>query len=375
MQKYDIVVVGAGPAGLSFARAASGEAKVLVCEMQASVGGSSLSVWLPREAVPSELVRAVVQRTKGVKIRGPKSEVEGQLEGAVLDWKWLVRLLALEARKKGAEIWTSSPAKDLLLKDGKVVGVRLEAGSWREEVRCEVVVDASGCVGEWAGLFPRLLGRKPKPEETVFLAEHLLAGAEPADWVEFHFSSYLAPLGNGWVHPFSNGFAVAGIQGLRIHPEVSLDEFVARVPRLAKAVPVSSTRGRAVDTILESFCSDGVVSIGGSSWQLLALSRGGLLQAMRAGELAAKVVLDALTEGDVSKEALSEYERLWRRELGPDFELEREVYSRLSRSWDQGVEQLLSAIGEKPQLIRAFVRLLAGVEPGKAAREVLEVLG
>jgi digeranylgeranylglycerophospholipid reductase len=375
MQKYDIVVVGAGPAGLSFARAASGEAKVLVCEMQASLGGSALSAWLPREAIPSELVRAVVQRTKGVKIKGPKSEVEGQLEGAVLDWKWLVRLLALEARKKGAEIWTSSPAKDLLLKDGKVVGVRLEAGSWREEVRCEVVVDASGCVGEWAGLFPRLLGRKPKPEETVFLAEHLLAGAEPSDSVEFHFSSYLAPLGNGWVHPFSNGFAVAGIQGLRIHPEASLDEFVAKVPRLAKAVPVSSTRGRAVDAILESFCSDGIVSIGGSSWQLLALSRGGLLQAMRAGELAAKVVLDALTEGDVSKEALSEYERLWRRELGSDFELEREVYSRLSRSWDQGVEQLLNAIGEEPQLIRAFARLLAGVEPGEAAREVLEVLG
>jgi digeranylgeranylglycerophospholipid reductase len=375
MQKYDIVVVGAGPAGLSFARAASGEAKVLVCEMQASLGGSSLSAWLPREAIPSELVRAVVQRTKGVKIKGPKSEVEGQLEGAVLDWKWLVRLLALEARKKGAEIWTSSPAKDLLLKDGKVVGVKLEAGSWREEVRCEVVVDASGCVGEWAGLFPRLLGRKPKPEETVFLAEHLLAGAEPSDLVEFHFSSYLAPLGNGWVHPFSNGFAVAGIQGLRIHPEASLDEFVAKVPRLAKAVPVSSTRGRAVDAILESFCSDGIVSIGGSSWQLLALSRGGLLQAMRAGELAAKVVLDALTEGDVSKEALSEYERLWRRELGSDFELEREVYSRLSRSWDQGVEQLLNAIGEEPQLIRAFARLLAGVEPGEAAREVLEVLG
>jgi digeranylgeranylglycerophospholipid reductase len=375
MQKYDIVVVGAGPAGLSFARAASGEAKVLVCEMQASLGGSALSAWLPREAIPSELVRAVVQRTRGVKIKGPKSEVEGQLEGAVLDWKWLVRLLALEARKKGAEIWTSSPAKDLLLKDGKVVGVRLEAGSWREEVRCEVVVDASGCVGEWAGLFPRLLGRKPKPEETVFLAEHLLAGAEPSDSVEFHFSSYLAPLGNGWVHPFSNGFAVAGIQGLRIHPEASLDEFVAKVPRLAKAVPVSSTRGRAVDAILESFCSDGIVSIGGSSWQLLALSRGGLLQAMRAGELAAKVVLDALTEGDVSKEALSEYERLWRRELGSDFELEREVYSRLSRSWDQGVEQLLNAIGEEPQLIRAFARLLAGVEPGEAAREVLEVLG
>jgi len=230
-------------------------------------------------------------------------------------------------------------------------------------------------VGEWAGLFPRLLGRKPKPEETVFLAEHLLAGAEPSDSVEFYFSSYLAPLGNGWVHPFSNGFAVAGIQGLRIHPEASLDEFVAKVPRLAKAVPVSSTRGRAVDAILESFCSDGIVSIGGSSWQLLALSRGGLLQAMRAGELAAKVVLDALTEGDVSKEALSEYERLWRRELGSDFELEREVYSRLSRSWDQGVEQLLNAIGEEPQLIRAFARLLAGVEPGEAAREVLEVLG
>jgi digeranylgeranylglycerophospholipid reductase len=375
MQRYDIVVVGAGPAGLSFARAASAEARVLVCEMQASVGGNTFSTWLPKEALPGELARAVVQRTKEVKVKGPKSELAFRVEGVVLDWKWVVRLLALEARRRGAEIWTSSPAKELLLKGGKAVGVRLGAGSWREEVRSEVVVDASGCSSEWSGLFPRLLGRKPKPEETVFSGEHLLAGAEAEDSVEFHFGSYLAPLGNGWVHPFGSGFAVAGVQGLRIHPEASLDEFVSKVPRLSRAAPVASTRGMAVDVTLESFCSDGILAVGGAGWQVLALSRGGLLQAMKAGEMAAKVVLEALTEGDVSKEGLSEYERLWRRELGSDFELERALYSALSRSWDQNVERLLEGVAREPALLRDFTALLAGVEPGRAAKKLLEVLG
>jgi digeranylgeranylglycerophospholipid reductase len=375
MQKYDIVVVGAGPAGLSFARVASAEAKVLVCEMQASVGGNTFSTWLPKEALPGELARAVVQRTKEVKVKGPKSELVSRVEGVVLDWKWAVRLLALEARRRGAEIWTSSPAKELLLKEGRVVGVRLEAGSWREEVRSEVVVDASGCSSEWSCLFSRLLGRKPKPEETVFTGEHLLAGAEPEDSVEFHFGSYLAPLGNGWVHPFGDGFAVAGIQGLRIHPEASLDEFVGRIQRLGRAAPVASTRGMAVDVTLDTFCSDGILAVGGACWHLLALSRGGLLQAMKAGEMAARVVLEALTEGDVSKGSLSEYERLWRRELGPDFELERALYSALSRSWDQNVERLLERMGREPSLLRDFAAVLAGVEPGRAAKKLLEAMG
>jgi flavin-dependent dehydrogenase len=108
---------------------------------------------------------------------------------------------------------------------------------------------------------------------------------------------------------------------------------------------------------------------------VLALSRGGLLQALKAGEMAAKVVLEALTEGDVSKGGLSEYERLWRRELGPDFELERTLYSALSRSWDQNVERLLEGIGREPALLGDFAALLAGVEPGKAAKKLLEMLG
>ena len=373
MQKYDIVVVGAGPAGLSFARAASAEAKVLVCEMQASLGGNTLSTWLPIDSLPVELSRAVVQKTRRAMVKGPKSQATCQLSGAVLDWKWVVRLLALEARKKGAEIWTSSPAKELLLKGDRVIGVRLEAGSWREEIKSEVVVDASGCSGEWAGLFARLLGRKPKPEEIVFSAEHLLAGADAGDSVEFHFNSYFAPLGNGWVYPFGEGFAVAGVQGVRIHPEASLDEFVSRIPGLAKSTPVASTRGRTIDASLETLCSNGIVAVGGASWRLLALSRGGLLQAIRMGELAAEVVLDALTEGDVSRDGLLEYERKWRKELGQDFELEREVYSILSRSWDQNVEHLLERM--RGLELREFVRLLAGVQPGKSAKKILEVLG
>ncbi|MEM2289567.1 MAG: NAD(P)/FAD-dependent oxidoreductase [Candidatus Hadarchaeales archaeon] len=375
MQRYDIVVVGAGPAGLAVARAAGAEARVLVCEMQASIGGQAFSLWLPKEFLPDEFERAVVQKTKGVKFRGPKSEASVSLPGVVVDWKAMVRLLALQARRRGAEIWISSPAKELLLKNGKVVGVRLESGGWREEVKAEVVVDASGCIGEWGGLFLRLVGRELKPEQMVFSGEHLMAGVSEGETVEFHFSSYLAPLGNAWIHPFGEGFAVAGIQGLRIHPEAALNEFVGRVPRLAGADPIASTRGRFPDAALDSFCADGMLAVGGSAWQVLSLSRGGVFQAIRAGELAAKVALDAITEGDTSKQALQEYDRLWKQELGQEFEAERRLYSRLSRSWDQEVERMLESLKGNPRLLRRLAQVLAGVEVGKAAGELLEVLG
>jgi digeranylgeranylglycerophospholipid reductase len=43
-----------------------------------------------------------------------------------------------------------------------------------------------------------------------------------------------------------------------------------------------------------------------------ALSGEGLRHALACGELAGKIAVDAVTEGNVSKEALMEYDRSWR---------------------------------------------------------------
>ncbi len=370
-----MVVIGAGPAGLSAANRISPEAKVLVCEMQASLGTQFSSVWLPSEHLPSELERAVVQRVKRVRFEAHGMQAEVDYPGVILDWKWLVRHLALRARKKGVELWTSSPVKELLVKRNRVEGVKLEGGTWREEVRCQVVIDASGCSGVWSGLLLKHLGLELKPEQAVYSAHHVLAGVEPFDWVSFRFDPYLVPLGVGWVHPFTEGFAVAGVQGLRMDPETSLEEFVSRIRQLRGAAPVSSSRALFPDVNQRIFCSDGALAVGGAGWQVLSISRGSLLVALRSGELAGEVALDAITEGDVSQDFLSKYKSRWLEEMGAAFERERQLYQFLARSWERKTHELIQLVDGDRSAGRLLAKLLAGADVEEAAVKLQHKLG
>ena len=376
-EHYDIIVVGGGPAGLAAAKAAAGEGgKVLLLEMQSQIGGQTQSAtWAPASVVSQPLREAVSHEVHRVKLNSPHQQlaVDGDF-GVILDRREFDKLLASEAVASGADIWVSCPVKELIIRDDVVRGVQAEAGTWVERLECEVVIDASGAQGQWSSLLLRKLFKRDWSRELLTLSnEYLMANASARE-VELFFNSYFAPLGYAWVYPFGRRFAMVGIRGVRIHPDASLDEFIGRraIPSLERAVPIAAFRGQLpIEGALSPACADGILSVGGAAGQVYALSGEGLRYALACGELAGKVAVDAIVEGNISKEGLMEYDRSWRAKFEPELRIGQILHTSLRTSPDQKMDDLLSSLAGDVNLQRAFVNVFMGVELAESLKSLL----
>ncbi|MEM2874638.1 MAG: NAD(P)/FAD-dependent oxidoreductase [Candidatus Hadarchaeales archaeon] len=375
VKKYDVVIAGGGPSGLSAAaKAASMGCSVLVMEMQSQIGGQGQAAWVGGgiwKAVPASLLSRIREVT--LRCTGESLTVRGNF-GVVLDRRTFDRGLALRAADAGADIWLSSPVRDLLFSDGRVVGVKSGLGSWAEEVRADVVIDATGSRGEWSCLFMRRVAqRELSREEISFSSEYLVAKCgEKA--VNLVFSSYLTPGGHGWVYPCGNGMAAVGVHGVRINPELALDEFIGRdsVRGLKGSVPVAAFRSQfPLIGPLDRAHGAGIVAVGGAAGQIYQLSPRGLEHAVRAGEIAGEAAAEAVSSRETSEEGLSGYEQAWREKLYGDLRIGKMLRNSLSTFQDRKMSSIISAARDEPKLARALVDVFLCRNLGRSVRSLL----
>jgi len=333
VEKYDIAVVGAGPAGSTAARAAArAGAKVLMLDKRRELGvpvqcGEALSEDALKELKIKPEKRWAINKINATKLISPsgisvtiKERSVGKV-GYILDRKIFDKHLALLAVKAGADIKVGTFVDGLLTEGKEVRGVKARGIDGRLEVQADVVVAADGVmsrVARWAGVNTAL-----KPDGIETCAQFKMAGVdiESTSTMEFYFGSKISPGGYAWVFPRGGGTANVGLGVLvgraRRTPVEYLKDFIEASPGLKKGQMFElNVGGVPVCGPIKKTVKGNVLIVGDAARQVNALTGGGIDSAMRAGNIAGEVAAKAVAEGDTSEKRLNEYDKRWREAIG-----------------------------------------------------------
>jgi digeranylgeranylglycerophospholipid reductase len=376
-ERYDVVVVGAGPAGSVTARTAAEKGlDVLLIERNQEIGvpvkcAESVSKDLERfiEIDPQWICTAI----RGITTYGPDGtkitlSVEGSdAAGYVLERRIFDKALALQAARAGADVRVKTQAYGLIQEDGYAKGVYVNAAGEEMRIRADVVVGADGVesrVGRWAGIDTRL----PLADVNT-CAQFLMTDIDVNEnYCEIFFGQDIAPGGYLWVFP--KGKRTANV-GLGIGGDVSgnnghyvcdyLRTFVNKrfpdgkiLAEIYGAVPLS---GPVYETV-----ANGLILVGDAARHVQPITGGGILQAMQGGAIAGDVIAKAVHEKNVSKKRLREYEKRWKREFGKVLEVGLKVKNTVVKLDEEDFLKFFHALAGEIRLKdyseRAFLKTL-----------------
>ncbi len=348
-ERYDVVVVGAGPAGSVTARTAARHGlDVLMIDRKQEIGvpvscaeGVSRAVERfiqpDRRWICAEVEGANIYSPDGTKVAIHSEKMEEV--GYVLDRRLFDKALAGEAARAGADVRVKTEAYGIITNTdgGRPEGVYVRDMEGTGRIYADVIVGADGVeskIGRWAGINTHL-----KPADICTCAEYLLCNIEIEErYSEFFIGSKIAPKGYAWVFPKGGdcanvGVGIGGDVSKEGHRAIDyLRAFVLdRFPRgeviaeIYGAVPLSGP--------LQECVTDGLILVGDAARHVNPLTGGGILYAMQAAEIAGEVIARAIEEGDTSADRLREYETRCRHEFGKRLETglkAKEFFFRLS---------------------------------------------
>ncbi len=292
---FDIVIVGAGPAGSTAACTAAAEGcSVLLLEEHPKIGipvvcaeGISRRTLTPYLDIKPEWVS---QSVLGLIVRGPEGE-EFKVEyqdpsncGCVLNRKIFDPALAKMAEEKGAVIKTSAKAIGI---EGNEVIVN-EFGEKRR-YRFKFLIGADGMashVGKWMGIDTRLsLG------EIEVCAAYIIEGIEiNPQYGTFIFCDDYAPGGYAWIFPKSNNSANVGLGISPLKTKKGAKYFLDKWVR--KEFPEGTIKKKIFGGVpakaLKQFSAKNFYLIGDAARFTNPISGGGIGNSVKSGVIAGR---------------------------------------------------------------------------------------
>lgn len=329
---YDLVIVGAGPAGSITAKyAAMGGASVLLLEKRQEIGSPvRCGEGIAREWIDEVGIRLdrkwVTHEVEGAKVVSPNGSsfcinerIAGDEVGTVIERDIFDRTLAEDAIRAGADVMVKTAVTGLI-KDGGVKGVVAESPHGRLEILAGCVVGADGFesqIGRWGGIDTTL-----KPRDVTSCLQYRMTNIESdPDYCEFILGSG-APGGYIWVFPKSEESANVGLgmqlKKLKRKGELRywLDKYLEKDERLKGGKVIEIVSG-AVSTCapIDKTVLDGLLLVGDAARQIDPITGGGIANACKAAKIAGEVLAEAAQANDFSERMLAKYENGWRKRL------------------------------------------------------------
>lgn len=344
----DVVIVGGGPAGLSTAeRVARAGLRTVLFEKGGAIGvpvrtsGGSFISAMRDFGVPARYYHPL-HHLRMVTPRSESTFCYDEPVMCVLDVRGLYQWLGARAVEAGLTIRLKSRVEQPLLRDGAVVGVRVQdALAGRYDVAAKIVVDASGhaaSVAKRAGVHPGYKSSGLGVEYDLY-APHF-----DQSEAMLIMGQAVAPNGYAWAFPYGDGRVRLGTGVMRPQtaedPRDYLDHLVRRVPVLERACrgasPIEYHTGLlpVLPPLGIPFVGDGLVLVGDAAGQASNIAGEGIRFAMKSGQLAADAIVAAFEAGDYSARFLRRYERAWDKTFGRDLRIAYVLHQRMTRYSD-----------------------------------------
>ncbi|MCX9025396.1 MAG: NAD(P)/FAD-dependent oxidoreductase [Candidatus Methanoperedens sp.] len=345
---YDVVVVGAGPAGAIAAKyAAKNGASTLLIEEHASIGSPIQCTGLISTAALNECEIGegifVLNRMKGAFVYAPNGEelvVRGKdVKAYVIDRKIFDRALVERSLDEGADILLKTRFTDM--ENGKISVI---SDGDRMEIHASVVIAADGIqssVGRVAGL-----GRCEKFLSGIqFEAPY---AAKDPEFVEIFTGNKIAPGFFAWAVPF-NGLARIGLaknpganpplhylEKLLKHPVVASRYHGSRTEHVLGGIPLGPPGKTA---------GNGVMLVGDAAGQVKPTSGGGIYM----GAVCAKIAGEVAAKASRKEAGLEDYEKRWRSAVGRELAIGMRIHKSLGKLSDENLNEFISFLN-KPKI-------------------------
>ena len=311
-EAYDIIVVGAGPAGSRAAQAAAQKgAKVLLIDRRQRIGvpvqcAELVSQWICRYVqFPPSCILQTVETMVTHLPNGTSCEIRSP--GYLLDRSLFDKELVTSAILSGAEISIETKAVGL-----SPEGVIVEHGTKQRVIRSKTMIGADGVhssVARWMGqpalksmvaLQCEIVMSKPQTHVDIFFHKDYEGG-----YAWFFPKGRTANVGLGVVPsktPHLSDLLNDFLNNLKEAKKISRVEILSRT---GGSIPCEQTR----QTVFEN-----ILLVGDAAGHAHPITGAGILNAVIGGEMAGRIAAEAIARGDLRY--LENYEIEWRETFG-----------------------------------------------------------
>ncbi|MGB9631602.1 MAG: geranylgeranyl reductase family protein [Candidatus Methanodesulfokora sp.] len=302
MEKWDVIVVGSGPAGAAAARASAEKgAKTLLIEAKPEI-----KAWKPcGEGVSKETFRTagiepepgIVSNELNMRVYAPNGKyVEIGQTGYAINKDLFLLELARKAVEAGSDLIVGEPVESVYFRNGIVSGVKTA----RSIYEARVVIGADG----YNSIVAKSCGMDNRTE-LIPTYQYKMTGVK----IEHHsghifLGNSIAPGGYAWIFPKSDKIFNVGIGVRPGSPKLYLDKFIRNHPEYFSSAKTLGAGGAPVPIggLAKEIMKDGVILIGDAAGTVIPFTGAGIHSSIAAGKAAGEIAAEAALSGHTSKE-------------------------------------------------------------------------